>query len=76
MAERYPTRSVTQIKNGWELVVSIASEHWLEQLLLRLGAAASVMDPPEWKDLGARAARTLLASYEADSCEVNGQAGS
>ena len=65
VAERYPTRSVTAIKNGWELVVSIASERWLEQLLLRLGAAAQVVEPPEWKDLGARAARTLLATYEA-----------
>ena len=65
VAERYPTRSVTAIKTGWELVVSIASEHWLEQLLLRLGAEAKVISPVEWKDLGARAARTLLATYEA-----------
>jgi proteasome accessory factor C len=65
VAERYPTRSVTAIKNGWELVVSIASEHWLEQLLLRLGAEAKVVEPAEWKDLGARAARTLLANYGA-----------
>ncbi len=71
VAERYPTRSVSQTKDGWELVVSIASERWLEQLLLRLGAAASVVEPTEWKDLGARAARTLLARYEAD-----GHAGS
>ncbi len=64
VAERYPTRSVSAIKNGWELVVSVASEHWLEQLLLRLGADAQVVGPPEWRDLGARAARTLLANYE------------
>lgn len=81
VAERYPTRSVTQIKGGWELVVSIASERWLEQLLLRLGAAARVVEPAEWKDLGARAARTLLGlyevnGYEANDYEVNGQAGS
>ncbi|MEQ1873839.1 MAG: WYL domain-containing protein [Ilumatobacteraceae bacterium] len=65
VAERYPTRSVTAVKGGLELVVSIASEHWLEQLLLRLGADAQVVEPAEWKDLGAGAARTLLAIYEA-----------
>lgn len=65
VAERYPTRSVTAVKDGWELVVSIASEHWLEQLLLRLGSAAQVLEPTEWKDLGAKAARNLLATYEA-----------
>ncbi len=67
VAERYPTRSVTAIDGGWELVVSIASEHWLEQLLLRLGAAAQVVEPQEWRGLGSRAARTLLATYEAGS---------
>lgn len=64
VAERYPTRSVTQVEGGWELVVTIASERWLEQLLLRLGAAARVIEPAEWKDLGARAARAVLANYE------------
>ena len=67
VAERYPTRSVTQTEHGWELVVSVASERWLAQLLLRLGADAQVVEPAEWKDLGARAARTLLATYEAGS---------
>lgn len=61
VAERYPTRSVTQTKDGWEVVVSIASERWLEQLLLRLGAEAQVVEPPEWRDLGAQAARAVLA---------------
>lgn len=64
VAERYPTRSVRAVKNGWELEVSVASERWLEQLLLRLGAKAKVLDPPEWRDLGARAARRLLTRYE------------
>ena len=63
VAERYPTRSVTQTKDGWEIVVSIASERWLEQLLLRLGAEAQVVEPAEWRDLGARAARAVLARY-------------
>jgi len=66
VAERYPTRSVTQTKDGWEVVVSIASERWLEQLLLRLGAEAQVVEPAEWRDLGAQAARAVLARYGAN----------
>lgn len=67
VAERYPTRSVTATPDGWELLVSIASERWLEQLLLRLGAGAYVIEPSEWVDLGARAANALLERYEAGS---------
>ncbi|MBI4885147.1 MAG: WYL domain-containing protein [Actinobacteria bacterium] len=65
VAERYPTRSVTAVADGWELVVSIASESWLQQLLLRLGARSQVVEPAGWIDLGPRTARALLVRYDA-----------
>ena len=67
VAERYPTRSVTRMDDGWAIDVTVASERWLRELLLRLGAEATVVDPPEWRDLGSRAAAELLARYAAGS---------
>lgn len=68
VAERYPTRSVTADGDGWIIEVTVASERWLRELLLRLGPSASVLQPVEWSALGAEAARSLLARYvrEAD----------
>ena len=67
VAERYPTRSVEPAGDGWLIEVTVASERWLADLLLRLGADAEVVHPAEWVDLGARAARALLARYDAGS---------
>jgi hypothetical protein len=36
----------------------------LRTLLLRLGPHAAVLEPEEWHDLGADAARELLERYE------------
>jgi len=63
VAERYPTRSVQPDGDGWLIEVTVASERWLSELLLRLGAEAEVLEPPQWRDLGARAATALLARY-------------
>jgi len=63
--ERYPTTSVTPDGDGWRIEVTVASEGWLRDLLLRLGAEAEVLSPPEWTGLGATAAAELLARYEA-----------
>lgn len=63
VAERYPTRSVTADGDGWVIEVSVASERWLRELLLRLGAAATVVEPAAWRDLGSQAASGLLARY-------------
>ena len=65
MIERYPTRSVTARADGWEVELTVANEPWLRELLLRLGVGARVLEPPQWRDLGARAAATVLARYEA-----------
>ena len=45
--------------------MAVASEQWLRTLLLRLGPHAAVLEPAEWHDLGAEAARQLLSVYEA-----------
>jgi proteasome accessory factor C len=65
VSERYPTTSVTEHERGWRIELPVASERWLRELLLRLGAAATVEAPPEWADLGHTAAAELLARYEA-----------
>ena len=68
-AERYPTRGErdgTGVHAGNVVVrMAVVSEQWLRTLLLRLGPYAAVLEPPEWHDLGADAARQLLLRYEA-----------
>lgn len=44
--------------------VVVTSEQWLERLLLRLGPTATVIEPDNWRGLGAAAARKVLARYE------------
>lgn len=73
VAERYPTRSVTPDGDGWLIEITVASERWLDDLLLRLGSEAEVQHPPEWAAKGAAAARVVLARYLADEPD---QAGS
>jgi predicted DNA-binding transcriptional regulator YafY len=43
----------------------VASEQWLRTLLLRLGGFADVVEPEQWRTLGAEAAGNLLARYDA-----------
>jgi len=62
--EAYPTEGARQERDGSWRVVLVASERaWLERLLLRLGPAAEVLDPPEWRAAAAAAARRVLARY-------------
>jgi len=67
--ERYPHRivpdaaSVDGAGGGTVVDLTVAHEGWLAELLLRLGPAATVMAPPEWVDLGARAAADVLRRY-------------
>lgn len=65
VAERYPIRDSWE--EGGSLVVrmAVASEQWLRTLLLRLGPHAEVIEPVEWGRLGADAAASVLAVYEA-----------
>ncbi|HNJ97367.1 MAG TPA: WYL domain-containing protein [Ilumatobacteraceae bacterium] len=64
VAERYPTTSVTELGDGWRIELPVASERWLGELLLRLGATAVVEAPLQWRDLGARAAAEVLRRYD------------
>lgn len=64
--ERFPVRDVTEAPDRIVAVLSVASERWLRELLLRLGANAEVMDPPEWRGLAAESAREVLATRYPD----------
>ncbi len=65
-AERYPLREEHHDDPSGVMVVNmaVASEQWLRTLLLRLGPHAAVLEPAEWHDLGADAARQLLERYD------------
>ncbi|HSB86852.1 MAG TPA: WYL domain-containing protein [Ilumatobacteraceae bacterium] len=63
-AERYPVRDEREEESALVVRLAVASEQWLRTLLLRLGRHAEVIEPEEWRDLGAQAARQLLARYE------------
>jgi proteasome accessory factor C len=64
VTERYPVDDVTDIGDEWvEARFPVASERWLERLLLRLGQDAEVLAPREWRSLGRDAAARVLARY-------------
>lgn len=66
--ESYPTTEVTAGPDGRLRVVLVVSEPaWLERLLLRVGPEARVVEPEEWRAIGAAAARRVLDRYRANS---------
>ena len=65
VAERYPTTSVDAVDDGWQIRLPVASERWLSELLLCLGASTTVVEPAQWVALGAQAAGEVLRRYEA-----------
>ncbi|MEO7372259.1 MAG: WYL domain-containing protein, partial [Ilumatobacteraceae bacterium] len=70
VAERYPLRDERSDTDGSGAAVvrmAVANEQWLRTLLLRLGPHGTVLEPVEWHDLGADAARQLLRRYETPS---------
>jgi proteasome accessory factor C len=66
LIERFPVRSVVDEGDSLRVEVVVANERWLSEVLLRLGPQAAVLEPEPWRDLGARAARDLLAARYAD----------
>jgi proteasome accessory factor C len=65
VVERYPVDEVVPADGGTVVArFPVASRRWLERLLLRLGTDAEVVDPPEWRPLGAEVARRVLQRYE------------
>jgi proteasome accessory factor C len=71
VVERYPTRSVQPGLDATVVELTVTHRRWLEQLLLRLGPSAQVLAPAEWVDLGAAAAASLLARYDAEGSDAN-----
>ena len=70
MIDRYPVDSLVAdpaIPGTTIAVIPVASEQWLQRLLLRLGARATVLSPQRWADLAERSAAEVLAVYD----EVN-----
>ena len=71
VVERYPTRSVTTVDGATVVELTITEPGWLRELLLRLGPSAQVLEPAEWRGLGAEAAAELLARYEAGGSDAS-----
>src|SRR5213078_439036 len=64
VTETYPVHDVVVEADGRRRVrLGVASERWLERLLLRVGADAEVVEPETWRHLGAAAATRLLSRY-------------
>ena len=69
--ERYPTRSVAQRGDLTEVELTVTDPSWLQELLLRLGPTARVLEPAQWQGLGAQAAAALLVRYDAGGNDAN-----
>jgi proteasome accessory factor C len=64
VAETYPVHAAEAEPDGRLRVrLAVASERWLERLLLRAGPGAEVVAPAAWADRGREAAARLLARY-------------
>jgi predicted DNA-binding transcriptional regulator YafY len=64
VAETYPVHEVAPAPDGRLRVrLAVASERWLERVLLRAGAEAAVVEPAAWRTLGRDAAARLRARY-------------
>ena len=64
-AERYPVREEREEGDALVVRMAVLDEQWLRTLLLRLGRHATVLEPVQWRELAATAARDVLARYEA-----------
>jgi len=66
VAESYPSEAVEDLPDGGQRVVlAISEQAWLERVLVRVGAHARVVAPPEQHGAGAAAARRILQRYAA-----------
>jgi proteasome accessory factor C len=65
VVESYPVDQVGEPDaDGWfTAVLSVASERWLERVLVRLGDRAEVVAPERYAELGRAAAGRILARY-------------
>jgi len=64
VVERYPVEKVVERRGGRiDATFPVASERWLDRLLVRLGTEAEVLAPAEWRTRAADVARRVLARY-------------
>jgi proteasome accessory factor C len=64
LAESIPGVGPAETVDGQpEIEVFVGGDAWLERLLLRLGPGARVVEPPEYRNLGAEAAARVLQRY-------------
>jgi proteasome accessory factor C len=65
VAERYPAIEVVELDGGGqEIVLPVVSERWLARLLLRLGPDGELVEPEQWRSLGAATAAAVLRRYQ------------
>lgn len=65
ITEAYPMTAVVPGHDGTvDATLSVVGEVFLERVLLRAGAGAIVLDPPEFVDLAPAAAQRLLERYQ------------
>jgi predicted DNA-binding transcriptional regulator YafY len=64
VVERYPVVASESTAEGVRVVLSVAHEAWLAELLLRLGPDATVVAPLEWGSLARDAAAALRSVYK------------
>ena len=50
---------------GVDVTLAVGGTAWFERLLLQAGPEARVVAPPEWTDVGPRAAERVLRRYGA-----------
>ena len=63
--ETVPVIDRSTLADGRTVVtLGVVSTVWLERLLLQLGPDAEILEPAELRDLGAEAAKRVLANYE------------
>ena len=64
VAEQLPVESVTDTTDGFLVELSVASDAWLQQLLLRVAPEVRAVTPGGAAERAADAARRALAHYE------------
>jgi proteasome accessory factor C len=65
--ETYPVDDIGEPDaDGWVVArLPVASDRWLERVLVRLGDRAEVVEPVRYAELGRDAAARILARYRA-----------
>ncbi len=63
MLDQAPTEDGSEVEGMYEVTVAVTGEAWLEQLLLRVGSEAYVLEPPELRATAKSAAQRLLSRY-------------